>query len=414
MAAFPGFGGIARAFESRNFRVYWVGNFTHTVTVWVNRMAIAWLTWELTHSPAWLGVMAAANMLPTIFLGPLGGVTADRFGHRFQLVTATYVGGVLAVLLTALVAMDKLSIEWLAFIVALTGVIRAFNVPARSAMVSNLVERQYLSSAIGINSASFHGGNFIGPVIGGFLINYLGISLAFLAYAAGEFIAATSFLMLNLAAPKSGEQKRFRLLADLAEGFRYTLNHAGIFSVMLLSLVTAALINPYIEMFPAFVAKVYRMDAQGLAWLTAAVGGGAMVGGLWIAQRGRLEGLVRIQAVTLTLAFAAIFVFAWTSHLALALAALAVAGFGLVAAQTCASTLIQNAVDPKLRARVVSLNGVIIVSGPAIGALLIGAVAERTGVQTPVMVAAALALAFLLLLLPRVQRQTVDLERAAE
>jgi len=79
MASAAGFGGIAKAFESRNFRVYWVGNFTHTITVWVNRMAIAWLTWELTHSPAWLGVMAAANMLPTIFLGPLGGVTADRF-----------------------------------------------------------------------------------------------------------------------------------------------------------------------------------------------------------------------------------------------------------------------------------------------------------------------------------------------
>lgn len=409
MAA-TGFGGIAKAFESRNFRVYWVGNFTHTVTVWVNRMAIAWLTWQLTHSPTWLGVMAAANMLPTIFLGPFGGVTADRFGHRFQLVTATYIGGVIALILTALVATNSVNVEWLAAIVALTGIIRAFNVPARSALVSNLVERQYLSSAIGINSASFHGGNFIGPVIGGFLINYLGISLAFLAYAAGEFIAATSFLMLNVATPKKGEQKQFRVLADLAEGFRYTLNHAGIFSVMLLSLVTAGLINPYIEMFPAFVARVYHMDAQGLAWLTASVGGGAMIGGLWIARRGRLDGLVNIQAVTLTIAYVAIFVFAWTDRLALAMAALAVAGFGLVAAQTCASTLIQNAVDPKLRARVVSLNGVIIVSGPAIGALLIGAVAERTGVQAPVMVASALALAFLIILLPRTKRHAAELE----
>lgn len=406
-----GFGGISKAFESRNFRIYWVGNFTHTITVWVNRMAIAWLTWEMTHSPAWLGVMAAANMLPTIFLGPLGGVTADRFGHRLQLVTATYVGGIVAALLTALVALDKLNIEWLAFIVALTGVIRAFNVPARSAMVSNLVERQYLSSAIGMDHASFHGGNFIGPVIGGFLINYLGISLAFLAYAAGEFIA-TSFLLLDLAERKKGEQKPFRLLADLAEGFRYTLNHAGIFSLMLLSLVTAALINPYIEMFPAFVARVYRMDAQGLAWLTASVGGGAMVGGLWIARRGRLEGLVRIQAVTLTLAYTAIFVFAWTNALPVAMTALAVAGFGLVAAQTCASTLIQNAVDPKLRARVVSLNGVIIVSGPAIGAMLIGVVAEYTGVQAPVMAAAALALTLLLVLLPRAKREARELETA--
>lgn len=397
MAGGGGFGGIAKAFESRNFRIYWTGNFTHTITVWVNRMAIAWLTWELTHSPAWLGIMAAANMLPTIVLGPIGGVTADRFGHRFQLMTATYVGGFLALLMTILVAFDAINVHWLAFLVLITGVVRSFNVPARSSLVSTLVERQYLSSAIGINSASFHGGNFIGPVIGGLLINYFGISLAFLAYAAGEFIAATSFMLLSLP-PQQRSGKRFRLLSDLAEGLRYTWNHAGILSVLMLTLVTALFVHPYIEMLPAFVSKVYHMDAAGLAYLTASTGGGAMIGGLWIARRGRLDGLVRIQLTTLVLAYVGIFGFAASDTLPLAMACLCVAGFSLVAAQTSAATLIQNAVDPALRARVVSLNGVIIVSMPAFGSLAIGWIAEYLGVQGPVMTAAAIALIFLALL----------------
>lgn len=411
MAGAAGLGGIAKAFGSRNFRVYWTGNLTHTITVWVNRMAIAWLTWELTHSTAWLGVMAAANMLPSIVLGPVGGVTADRYGHRRQLVIATYVGGVIALLMTALVALDAITVEWLAFLVFLTGVIRAFNVPARSAMVSNLVERQYLSSAIGINGATFHGGNFIGPVIGGLLINYFGISLAFLAYAAGEFIAATSFLMLDIVQRPPGKAKRFSIVGDLVEGFRYTYNHAGIFAVLSLSFVTAVLANPYVEMLPAFVARVYHMDAQGLAWLTAATGCGAMVGGLWIARRGRLDGLIRIQLAALALAYGSIFVFGWTDHLPVAMAALAVAGAGLVAAQTSGATLVQNAVEPALRARVVSLNGVVVVSGPALGALLIGWVAERTGVQAPVMVAAALALVVLAVLVPRSLRSAAEMEQ---
>lgn len=409
MAATAGFGGIAKAFESRNFRTYWIGNFTHTITVWVNRMAIAWLTWELTHSPAWLGVMAAANMLPTIVLGPIGGVTADRFGHRFQLVSATYVGGFVALLLTILVAMDALNVEWLAVIVLVTGIIRAFNVPARSSLVSNLVERQYLSSAIGINSASFHGGNFIGPVIGGLLINYFGISWAFFAYAMGEFIAATSFLLLQLA-PQQRSGKKFRLFSDLAEGFAYTWNHAGILSVLTLTMVTALFVHPYIEMLPAFVSKVYNMDAAGLAYLTASTGGGAMIGGLWMARRGRMEGLVRIQLAMLTLAYAAIFVFAAATWLPLAMAALCVAGFSLVSAQTSASTLVQNAVDPALRARVVSLNGVIIVSMPAFGAIGIGLIAEYLGVRIPVMAAAVIALACLALLARRAARNARTLE----
>lgn len=409
MAVAGGFGGIAKAFESRNFRIYWIGNFTHTITVWVNRMAIAWLTWQLTHSPTWLGIMAAANMLPTIILGPIGGVTADRFGHRTQLVTATYAGGVIALFLAILVATNSVGVEWLAVIVLVTGIIRSFNVPARSSLVSILVERKYLSSAIGINSASFHGGNFVGPVIGGLLINYFGIAWAFFAYAAGEFIAATSFLLLALA-PQHKSGKKFRLFTDLAEGLRYTWNHAGIRSVLTLTLVSALFINPYIEMLPAFVSKVYNMDADGLAYLTASTGGGAMLGGLWIARRGRMEGLVTIQLVMLTLAYAAIFAFAATNSLPLAMVALCIAGFSLVSSQTSASTLVQNAVDPALRARVVSLNGVIIVSMPAFGAIVIGWAAEHFGVQKPVMIAAGLALVCLALLARRTAQNAKSLE----
>ena len=165
-------------------------------------------------------------------------------------------------------------------------------------------------------------------------------------------------------------------------------------------------------MLPAFVARVYGMDAAGLAYLTAATGAGAMVGGLWIARRGRLEGLSRIQLATLAIAYVAVLVFAWTSTLWLAMAALSVAGFCLVAAQTCNSTLIQNAVDPALRARVVSLNGVVIVSGPAVGAVVIGWVAERTGVQPPVIAATVLAIFCLALLARRVARNAAELESA--
>src|SRR5690606_35621817 len=132
-----------------------------------------------------------------------------------------------------------------------------------------------------------------------------------------------------------------------------------------------------------------------------ATGGGAMIGGLWIARRGRLEGLVRTQLIMLALAYVAIFVFAATSTLAIAMAALSVAGFSLVAAQTSGSTLIQNAVQPNLRARVVSLSGVVMVSGPALGAIVIGLVAEKTGVQAPVMVAALMAMVVLALLARR-------------
>ena len=81
-------GGIALAFESRNYRLFWTGQLVNNVTVWINRAGIQWLAWELTHSFAWLGVIGAASMVPTLIFGPIAGTAADRHGHRRQLLTA--------------------------------------------------------------------------------------------------------------------------------------------------------------------------------------------------------------------------------------------------------------------------------------------------------------------------------------
>lgn len=386
------FGGIGKAFESRNFRIYWIGNFTHTVTVWVNRLAIGWVTWELTHSPTWLGIMAAANMLPTLFIGPFAGVTADRFGHRNQLVVATYIGAVIAIVLTVLVLMDALTVWLLLWLGILSGIIRAFNVPARTAMVSNLVERKYLSAAIGINSATFHGGNFIGPAIAGGIIAAFGIAPAFFAYAAGEIIAATSFLLLHITGHGARKTGRFNVLSDLRDGLQYTWNHSGMLSLLTLSAISALLIQPYLEMLPAFASKVFNGDVRVLAYLTASTGAGAMVGGLWVARRGRMEGLVRIQTTAMGVGILALAGFTATAILWVSMMALVVVGFCFVAATASGGSLIQNAVEPSFRARVVSLNGVINVAGPAFGSMGIGLAATYLGVRLPVAMSAMLAL----------------------
>lgn len=407
-----GFGGIARAFESRNFRVFWVGNLTHTITVWVNRLAVGWLTWQLTESELWLGIIVAANVLPTVFLGVFAGVTADRFGHRNQLTVATYFGGVIALILAVLFYLDQLTMGLLVILTVASGTSRAFNVPARMAMLSTLVERKYLSAAIGINGSTFHGGAFLGPVIAGLIINNYGIGAAFVAYAAGEFIAATTFIMLSLDRVSAREKGKFRVFEDLAAGLRYTAGHQAIRTLLILSVITAVFIQPYFDMLPGFAADVFGFgdDSIGLTYLASSSGAGAMVGGLWLARRGRMDGLVRIQITTLGLGIIAMIAFAATDILLVSMGALVVVGFSLVAAQTCTSTLVQNAVDPELRARVVSLNGVINVGGPAMGAIVIGWVATKSGLQIPMAVSAIIALIILFTVARLVSRNASVLE----
>lgn len=414
MALNLGLGGIRDAFASRNFRTYWIGNFVHTNTVWVNRMAVNWLTWELTHSPTWLGVMAAANMLPIIFLGPIAGVTADRFGHRFQLVAATYAGAVIAVTLTWFVWTGAVFVELILALSLMAGITRAFNVPARTAMINSLVDRRHLSSAMGINSATFHGGNFLGPALGGAIMATFGIAPAFFAYAAGELIAATSFLLLRIAPRERAGAGRFDLIGDLAAGARYTFNHAGIKSLMLLGFVVAVFLQPYVEMLSGFASEVFHGGVDVLTYLTASTGAGAMIGGLWVARRGRTDGLVRIQLTAISLAALAMLGFVATDILVVAMTALVGVGMCLVTSQAAAQTLIQNSVNSEMRARVVSFAGIIFVAGPAVGAILIGRTAEQLGMRLPLGVSAVLAFAGLCLVVRRMLRIAPSLEASSE
>ena len=410
MARSLGLGGITDAFSSRNFRIFWTGNFVHNITVWVNRMALGWLTWELTHSGTWLGLIGAAGMLPMVFVGPLAGVTADRFGHRLQLVTATYIGAITAFVTAMMVAFDAISPFSLLALTLLSGLTRAFNIPARSAMVHALVERRHLSSAIGVNSATYYGGNFIGPALAGLIISVWGIKPAFFAYVIGELIAATSFVLLRFENAPAGPKRKFDLFGDLIAGARYTFRNRGILSLMMLSAVMALFLQPYMDMLPGMADKVFGMGAEGLAFLTSATGAGAMCGGLWIAQRGRIGGLVRIHVIMLAGAIVMMLAFVATDILVAAMAALFAVGFCLISAHSSNMPLVQNAVDGDFRARVISFSGVVGVSGPALGALIIGWAATQLGFRLPIGVSAVVALAAFALIARMVLARAPELE----
>ena len=146
-------------------------------------------------------------------------------------------------------------------------------------------------------------------------------------------------------------------------------------------------------MLPTFATEVFNRQVDGFAMFATAAGLGAMCGGLWLAQRGRTEGLMRILLVATFVGVLAVITFTQTNNFYLALAELFFAGIALVASAICTLSLIQNAVDANVRGRVIALNGVLATGGPALGAIIIGTVSETYGVQTPVMISALVGLA---------------------
>jgi MFS family permease len=410
MTKTSGFGGIGRAFRSRNFRIYCTGGIVSLVGLWVHKVAVGWLTWELTHSAAWLGVIAFAELFPTVFVSPLAGAFADRGDYRLQMITAQVLAGVLAAVLAGLTFTGTITIELLLAISIVQGLITAFNHPARLAMVPSLVEAKDLSAAIAVNSATFNGARFLGPMVAGVIILWGGTAPAFAFNSISYLWFVAMLARLRLAPRARAVRPASGILGDTLEGFRYVAGHFGISSLLILLTATATLLRPYMELLPGFAAEVFGRGADGLAMLTSATGFGAVVAGVWLARRGRVQGLTRILVSYMVVCAAALFVLASGGAFWVGLGAIAVIGFSLVAVGVSTQTLLQNAVEGAMRGRVMSLYGVIFLGGPAVGALVMGWIASDAGLGPPVAGGAAMCLVVWLWAMRRVWRAAPGLE----
>ena len=399
------FAPIAAALAHRNYRIYMAGNAVSLVGLWTQRIGVGWLAWELTGSGTWLGAMAFADLCPSLLVGPFAGVLADRVDRRRILLTAQALSMLQAAALAVLAAGGWITVEWLLALVLLNGVVVGINQPARLALVSALVPRANLSTAVAVNSITFNLARFLGPALAGALILGVGVEAAF-AFNAASFLA---FLMAlravridDGASGRSGARRG--VLADLVEGLGYVRRHPGIGPLLALAIVTGIGLRCFVELLPGFAAEVFGRGADGLAVLGSAVGIGAVAGGLWHAQRGAAGDLARVALASALGSVLAVMAFAASSHFAVAVVAAAAAGAFMSTGGIAIQTGVQMAADPAVRGRTLSVYGIIMRAAPALGALLLGAISDLVGLQRPLMVSAALCLAVWALLWRRRDR----------
>ncbi len=385
-------GRILDTLRQPNYGRYAAGNAVSLVGTWVQRVAVGWLTWDLTHSGTWLGIVAFADLAPAVLLGPLGGAVADRLPP----VRITLVCQALAMLQSAalclLTALGLITPTLLAGLILAQGIVMGFVQPARLSLVYALVPRDHLPTAIAINSVVFNTARFIGPAIAGFVLVTSGPALAFGLNTASflAFIVALTSLSLARAPVDAGVRRS--LLRDVYDGARYAFGHDLIGPILIFSIAVSVSLRPYVELLPGFADAVLGGGAAELAILSSAIGLGAMLAGTWLARRGAALVTVRFVVLCAGVASVAVIGFAVSRHIVPAAACVFVAGGAMVLAGVTTQTLLQLNVAPALRGRVMSLYGLVFRSGPAIGALLMGIASEWVGLSWPVAVGASLAL----------------------
>ncbi len=394
MSNLTGFAAIRRALASRNFAIFTAGNLVSHLGTWIQRLAVGWLAWEMTGSGTWLGIVAFADLFPTVVLAPLTGAVADRLDRRKLMLTTQILALLQAGSLAAMTLAGLMTIEYLVALVAVGGVVLSFNQPARFAIIPSLVPRADLTAAIGINSLSFNLARFVGPMISGGLIAAYGSGVAFAFNSVSYLAFMVSLVMIRLgpeARGSAGSRKR-NIVSDIGEGFTYAARHPGIGPMLVILTSISILARPYIELLPGFAGEVFHVDATGLAWMTSMVGLGAMLGGFWLAQRGAVVGLTEVAISAIAVMAIALVAFAMADAFWIALPCLAITGFGMIIIGVGEQTLIQNAVDPAMRGRVMGLYGMIGRGAPAFGALIMGGLASQIGFQWPVAGGAVLCL----------------------
>ena len=380
-----GFEVIRNVLAIPNYRWYLAGNLCSTAGNWIQRVAMGWLTWQLTHSGAWLGIMAFADMFPTFLVGLTAGAIVDRTDAmkvlRFTQVAAMCQGGTLAVITFSGVVTPYLLLAF----ALLRGTIIAFNRPSRMTVIYQIAGRETLASVIAINSMVFNSARFVGPAVGGGVIAAWGVSWAFAINAATYvfFLVALFMIRVLKEAETAKVRERRGLLASSVEGVRYTLGNPGVFTMLLVLLLTSLFVRPFTELLPGFTSEVLDRGVNAYSALLAFHGVGAMIGGYWMAQRGGTEGFTKVLIGTLIVVALALMVFTTVAVYWLALPIMIVTGGCFVAQGIAIQTLLQTTIAPDMRGRVMSLYGMVARGGPSLGALTMGTMSEFLGLRGP-------------------------------
>jgi MFS family permease len=376
-----------------NYRWYLFGNFSSSVGIWVQRTAIGWLTWDITHSGTWLGIIALAETGPTIALGLYAGAVLDRLNHlnvlRFtQLLTLLY-----SIALFAITASGYMNIWILTGLVLFRGATFAFNRPARQTVVYGLVGRERLLTALSQNAMVFQTSKFIGPAIGGATLVSFGVSWTF-AIAILLIIVFTGALSLLdvKQAPRKDNEARTSILIEVIDGLHYILAQPAVRNQFILVAVVALCAKPITELMPGFAAGEFGRAASGLAWLLGCHGVGASLAGVWMSFRIGVKSLLAMTCISIVAMSIGLMLFVGFNSFVIGCVLMAFVGFFFVVMDISSQTLVQSSIRSRFRGRTMSIYGMIAQGGPAVGTLIMGSIAETAGLRWPVFVGACIAL----------------------
>jgi MFS family permease len=370
---------ITRTFSSltiRNYRLWVVGQGISLSGTWMQTVAQGLLVLQLTGSGTALGLVTALQTIPVLLFGPWGGVVADRFPKRRILYVTQAVSAILGLLLGTLVATGAVRIEMVYLLALCLGAVSAVDNPTRQAFVLEMVGKEEIVNAISLNSTEINLARVVGPAIAGILIASVGLAACFLINGF-SFLAVLAVLMAMRAEELRPTPLASRMPGQLRQGLQYVRASPVIRTILVMMAVIGTFTYEFSVSRPLFAEVTFRQGPATYAAMTAAMGLGAVAGGLYTASQG-IGSLQRLTIAALLFGVTVLLT-AVAPTLPLALLALLAVGFCSIGFTSLGNATLQLATSAEMRGRVMALWTVAFLGSTPIGGPLIGAIGEHVG-----------------------------------
>ncbi len=383
-----------KALRHRNFRIFLIGQIFSLVGIWAQRMAQAWLVYDLTHSAAWLGIVEAFSALPMFFFSLIGGSLADRLPKKMLLVIIHLVAMIVSMVYALLIWSGRINIFFISVLAFISGILLAFEVPTRQSFYVELVGRDDLTNAIALNSATFNMARLVGPAIGGFLVARYGVAWCMFLNSLSYTTLIIALLLIRLDRMGNPSRAGISFRKSLKQVWYYIRDRRPVKGLLILIGSTTIFGWSFIVILPVFAREVLGGGAVMLGKLMSAAGLGALVAAIVVAavsdrvppRRLVFTGLYTFVLAILTLSF--------SQNTLLSLFSVSVAGFGLVMFYINANSALQRRVPHELRGRIMGVYALTFGGFMPLGSLQIGFVAEHIGVQKALFICSVLLATF--------------------
>ena len=352
--------------------------------VWITRLVMSWIAWDLTGSSAYVGLLSFFLFVPYITTIPFFGVLLDRIEPLRTAIIAQIIQALAAFTIFLMHITDSLSIFSLCTVAVIIGTANSAQGSARQTIVPRIVDKPTIANAVAFNAMNFQIARIIGPSVGGILIGLIGTKYTIL-FSSFFFLPALITLPMIVLTPKQGEsiKKESNFISELVDGARFAHRNAVIFECIVLTFISSVIIRGCHELLPALADGKFNMGVEGLGQIMAAAGAGALISSFLIASRKKTyndNGIPMIARISLILGLLFVTILGYVDNWYLAILAAFISGACVTNVAIDMQSTVQMQLTDTYRARVASLWLATTIGGSGLGSILNGIFSDVFGI----------------------------------